>query len=170
MTYPLRPLAIPVWRMILPSRHYQPHSGEGARLWGGRWNMKGWPALYLATDHLTAVAEYYRGLPRPGTLVPYRVEAARIAELARDDPRVAAALACDWDMIAKRDGEVPPSWALAQELIAAGADGALVPSVQNRGGTNLVLWRWHDAAGAGEEAERGAALALLDPEAALAGR
>ena len=46
-----------------------------------------------------------------------------------------------------------------------GAQGALVPSIQNRGGANLVLWRWHDAQGDGEGG--GAALTLLDPEAAL---
>jgi hypothetical protein len=35
----------------------------------------------------------------------------------------------------------------------------------HRGGTNLVLWRWHDAAPASE----GATLTVLDPEAVLAG-
>lgn len=50
--------------------------------------MKGWPALYLAADHVTAVAEYYRGLPRPGTLVPYSLDATRIADLTRTDDHV----------------------------------------------------------------------------------
>lgn len=63
---------------------------------------------------------------------------------------------------------VPPSWDLAEKLIEAGADGALVPSIQNKGGTNLVLWKWHDVAGAGTKAGEGAALSLLDPEGALA--
>lgn len=127
--------------------------------------MKGWPALYLAADPATAVAEFYRGLPKPGTLVPYRVDAHRIADLTGSDARIAAALSCDWNAIASIEGKVPPSWALAQELIEAGAEGALVPSVQNRGGRNLVLWRWHDAT----EAGTGARLTLLDPEATLTG-
>jgi RES domain-containing protein len=153
--------------MISPLYHRDPFSGEGARLWGGRWNMKGWPALYLATDHPTAIAEYLRGFPRPGTLVPYDVAANTVADLTGDDPQIAEALTCDWAAIARVDGTVPPSWALAQELIAAGAAGALVPSVQQRdGGVNLVLWRWHAAGGMGE----GAALTLLDPDAALIGR
>lgn len=54
---------------------------------------------------------------------------------------------------------MPASWTLAQQLIAIGAEGALVPSVQNRAGLNLVLWRWRDVERAGE----GAALTLLDP-------
>lgn len=163
MTYPIGPLAAAVWRMIRPARHHEPFSGEGARLYGGRWNMKGWPALYLSLDYDTAIAEYHRGLPRPGTLVPYRVEATKIADLTGRDDSLAQAVACRWDEIALRDGEVPPSWSIAQSLIAAGVEGALVPSVRNPGGRNLVLWRWRDAAAPGE----GAALSLLDPEAAL---
>jgi RES domain-containing protein len=147
-----------------PQWHGSPFSGEGARLYGGRWNMKGWPALYLATDHVTAVAEYYRGLPHPGTLVPYALDATRIADLTQADDRVAEALACDWKALALLEGKVPASWGIAQELIAAGAQGALVPSTQNRGGRNLVLWRWHDAA---EPDGEGAALTMLDPDAAL---
>lgn len=165
MTFAFRPLAIPLWRMIHPARQRAPLSGEGARLYGGRWNMKGWPALYLSTDHATAVAEYYRGFSKPGMLVPYQLDATRIADLTGSDRRALEAAECEWDKIARRDGEVPPSWTLAQELIADDAQGALVPSAQNKGGTNLVLWRWHDARGVGE----GARLTLLDPEAMLTG-
>lgn len=168
MTYALAPLAFSLWRMI-PIRHqFSPTSGEGARLYGGRWNPKGWPALYLAADAVTAVAEYYQGLPKPGTLVPYRLEATAIADLTNPaaepcDGRVAEAVAANWKTTALLEGAVPPSWALAQELIAAGAEGALVPSVQNPGGRCLVLWRWHEQDQEGE----GAALTVLDPDAAL---
>lgn len=170
MIYPVRPLAAPLWRMIHPARQREPFSGEGARLYGGRWNMKGRSALYLATDHVTAIAEYYQGVPKPGTLVPYRIDTSRIVDLTNreggpaDDP-VADALSADWKTIAGIDSHVPPSWTLVQGLIAASADGALVPSIQNRAGRNLVLWHWHDASEAGE----GAALTLLDPDSALAG-
>ena len=171
MTYRVQSFAAPLWRMIHPARQREPFSGEGARLHGGRWNLKGWPALYLATDHATAVAEYYQSYPKPGVLAPYALQAEAIADLtdgsgAPADRRVAEALTADWKTITRIDGQVPPSWSIAQELIAAGAEGALVPSVQNRGAANLVLWRWHDAGAAGE----GARLALLDPEAALTGR
>jgi RES domain-containing protein len=154
--------------MINPARQRAVFSGEGARLHGGRWNMKGWPALYLAADQVTAVAEYYQGLPRPGMLVPYRIAGQAIADLTDGrggpaDDRVAQALAAAWKTVAAIDGQVPPSWTLAQELIAAGAQGALVPSAQNRAGTAIVLWRWREAHGAGD----GAVLTLLDPERSL---
>ena len=133
--------------------------------------MKGWPALYLATDPTTAVAEYYQDIVQPGMLTPYRVDASRIADLTKSDGHAADdtitdALVQDWKTVARIDGRVPLSWTLAQELIAGGAEGALIPSVRNRGGRNLVLWRWHDARAAGE----GAALTLLDPDAASGGR
>lgn len=144
-----------------------PMSGEGARLSGGRWNRKGQPALYLATDPATAVSEFYGGLAKPGTLAPFELHAARIADLAQaDQPDVAGALAADWKTSALIEDRFPPSWTLAAQLIEAGAEGALVPSVQNRGGINLVLWRWHDAGAGGQ----GAALTLLDPDAGLGGR
>jgi RES domain-containing protein len=168
-SYPLRALAAPLWRM-LPIRYQRsPLSGEGARAHGGRWNAKGTLALYLATDHATAVAEYYQGLAKPGTLAPYRVEADAIADLtdSRGGPADAAVehgCTAAWKAMAARDDRTPPSWTLAAALIARGAQGALVPSAQNRGGTCLVLWNWHDAGiGAGE----GAGLRLLDPAGEL---
>lgn len=170
MTDQLGPLHLPLWRMLSIRYQHAPFSGEGARLYGGRWNAKGVAALYCATDPVTAVAEYYQGLLRPGTLVPYRIEAGAIADLtdghgAPRDPRVAEALAAPWKTIAGIHGDTPPGWAMAQALIAAGAEGALVPSAQNKAGSVLVLWRWHETGSGGE----GAPLALLDPERVLTG-
>ena len=135
---------------------------SGAHLTGGRWNPLGTPALYLAADYNTAVEEMYQELIRPGTLVAFDVTARAIADLRAVEPAITA---CRWREIVGEERGIPPSWPFAQELIAAGAQGALVPSVQHAGGTNLVLWRWREAAGEGE----GAALALIDPEQALAG-
>ena len=168
MRYALTPLSLPLWRMIRIRHQFNPTSGEGARLYGGRWNRKGCPALYLAADAVTAVAEYYQGLPKPGTLIPYHLDAGAIADLTDAaagpcDERVAEALAANWKTMALLEGKVPPSWTLAQDLIAAGAEGALVPSVQNPGSRNLVLWRWHDKGRGGE----GAALTVFDPDDAL---
>ena len=168
MTYALASLSLPLWRMIGIRHQFSPTSGEGARLYGGRWNRKGVPALYLAADAVTAVAEYYQGLPKPGTLVPYYLDAAAIVDLTTStaepcDTRVGEALEANWKAMAFLDRQTPPSWVLTDELIAAGAQGALVPSVQNPGGRNLVLWHWHEKDMQGE----GDALTVLDPDDAL---
>ena len=135
----------------------------GAHLTGGRWNPVGTRALYLSADYNSAIAELHQDIVRPGTLVAFDVRASAIADLTGTDPAITD---CAWRTIYAVEGGTPPSWPVAQELIAGDAEGALVPSAQNRGGTNLVLWRWHDARGPGE----GAALTLLDPEAVLTGR
>ncbi|WP_019832893.1 RES family NAD+ phosphorylase [Sphingomonas sp. PR090111-T3T-6A] len=164
MTAPdLHPIAGRFWRMIRVPWQRDPLSGEGARLYGGRWNAKGAPALYLGASHDVAIAEYHRGLPKPGTLVPYDIRSDAIADLTDGagrprDAEVADAVRCDWTA-RMRAGDIPPSWLLVERMMAEGAAGALVPSVQHRGGVCLVLWSWHDAAGTGERA----AVTVLDP-------
>lgn len=101
MTYPIRPLRCPLWRMLTIRYQHEPFSGEGARLHGGRWNPPGVAALYLGTDHATAIAEFYQGLARPGTLAPYRLDATAIADLTDGwggayDDNVAQAMAAPW--------------------------------------------------------------------------
>ena len=183
MPYPVAPLALTLFRMLTVRFQRDPYSGEGARLLGGRWNARGTPALYLATDPATAVAEFYQGLPKPGTLAPYSLAASAIADLTDGqggpaDATVEHACTAAWKAMAAKPGRAPPSWSLAEALIGQGAEGALVPSVQNRGGVCLVLWRWHgarDAAaidarpGMGPDTgpDAGAALTLIDPEQAL---
>jgi len=146
------------WRMIRVPWQRDPLSGEGARLYGGRWNAKGVPALYLGASHDSAIAEYYRGLRKPGTLVPYDIRSDAIADLTGAAPDLQEAIGCDWAR-QMREGLIPPSWVLAERLISEGAHGALVPSIQHRGGTNLVLWRWHSS----DIPDDGAAVTVLDP-------
>lgn len=141
---------------------------SGSHVTGGRWNRPGVRALYLSTDYATAIEEMHQLLIRPGTLVAFDVRGERIADLTAADPAVTR---CDWRRLYMGERGTPPTWPLVDTLIAAGAEGALVPSVQREGGVNLVLWRWHEAGGAGpDDAGEGAALTLLDPEAALTGR
>jgi RES domain-containing protein len=47
-----------------PRWSFKPLSGDGAALYGGRYNRKGVPALYLALDAITAVREITQGLAR----------------------------------------------------------------------------------------------------------
>ena len=149
------------WRMLSPRWSHQPLSGEGAAKHGGRWNAPGILTLYMSETFTTAVAEYEQDLGiRPGTLCAYEVEAERIVDLtdaatlraAAIDPAV---LACPWKRIALIERKRPPSWDLADHLLALDVAGVRVPSVRARG-ANLVLWRWN----AGPDSPR---VAALDP-------
>jgi RES domain-containing protein len=153
------------WRVLTPRWAHQPLSSEGAARNGGRWNPKGTPALYLSAELTTAVAEYEQDIGiRPGTFCAYDARVDFILDLTSTD--VLQSLGIDphdryapWKTILLIDRSVPPGWRIAEQLIGMGANGVLVPSVRPVGGTNLVLWRWHDAP------ER--MVAALDPQTDL---
>ncbi len=139
---------------------------------GGRWNRSGEPALYVSRDHATAIAEFHQSLVRPGTLVAYDVASTGIVDLT--DPGFFAAyypmlnaediLGCEWRKIWRIENREPPTWTLVDMLRTAGAVGALVPSVQQRGGVNLVFWEWSD------QPNSGAQVNFVDPEFELTQR
>lgn len=135
-----------------PRWAFAPDSGEGDRLYGGRFNPRGMSALYLALTVDGMFAEMSHGFANrfePLTVCSYEVDVDDIVDL-----RIAAAwkahgvasadLSCAWaDEAAK--GKTPASWRLATRLVAAGAAGILVPSFAigaKADAANLVLWRW----------------------------
>ncbi len=139
------------YRALRPGWSFAPLSGKGAALAGGRWNAKGLPALYLAADPMTAVAEYNQDvLFRPVTLAQYRISGARLADIRDADFRADAdvegdALTIPWYAEVCK-GNTPISWTIADELMNAGYHGFIYPS-RISGGVCLVLWRWNDGSG-----------------------
>ena len=139
----------------LPSPHpgsqTTPEQKSTAR-YGGRWHARGIPALYLSADLTTAAAEYKQEIGiRPGTFRAYDVRVDEVVDLTSVD--VLATLGIDpaeryaaWKTILLVERSVPPGWRIADTLTGLGSDGVPVPSVRPAGGTNLVLWRWNDAA------------------------
>jgi RES domain-containing protein len=134
-----------------PKWAFDPLNGAGAARHGGRWNRPGMPALYMSAEMATAFAEYHQDIPRPGTVCRFDVDVGPIVDLREANSLLPlgateAELACAWKsihLIARAD---PPTWRITDQLVAAGNAGILVPSAQLAGGTNLVLWRWNDAA------------------------
>ncbi len=144
-----------LYRALNPIYAREPLSGRGAELYGGRFNPKGMPALYLSLSVMTALREANQaGSLQPTTLVSYDAELENVFD-TRDttalnaqgmDP---AALADgSWRDRMKSSGEAPTQ-TFARRLIASGHNGLLVRSFAP-GATaddlNLVLWRWGDAA------------------------
>ena len=134
------------YRMHTPKWAMAPTSGAGAAVAGGRANRIGVAALYLSLETETAIAEYQQVSPllRPGTMVSYQIRANPVLDFrARYVPEVWPPLweefFCDWRELWFNQHIEPPSWALGDEAIAAGARGILFPSQVCPGGTNLAL-------------------------------
>jgi RES domain-containing protein len=142
------------WRAHDPRWSFQPISGRGAAITGGRFNAKGTEALYLALNPMTALAECTQGFAariQPLTLCEYDVDAEAIADLTKAETRDALGvteveLGCPW-LTFQRAGRIAPSQAIARELVRKGYNGAIVQSFAPgvaEGSANLVLWKWSD--------------------------
>ena len=145
-----------VYRAHLPERALRdPLSGQGAALYGGRFNRKGIPALYTSLSLAGAVREVSRaGFPiQPVLLCSCEVDSSPIFDaaepelLAQEGIRPGDLDRPDW----RRDrdqGRIPACWTAADGLIARGYAGMLVPAFFRGAGPddrNLVLWKWGDA-------------------------
>lgn len=135
-----------------PRWSFKPLSGEGAGVYGGRYNRKGQPALYLALDAITAVREITQGLARkfdPCVLCSYDVDCEPLADLRSKAGRSRHHvklndMRCAWFLEAAA-GKEPASWRIADRLFAEGYAGLLTPSFApgaTASAHNLVLWKW----------------------------
>lgn len=138
---------VTAYRLHVPKWASEPTSGAGAALHGGRANRPGTPALYLSLDTETAIREYQQvsTLLPPGTLVSYRLHASPIVDFragfdSQDWAPLWEEFHCDWRALWFGEHVEPPSWALADEAMAAGAKGIAFSSATSPGGTNLVLY------------------------------
>ena len=142
------------YRAHNPRWAFRPNSGAGAAIHGGRFNRTGTEALYTSLRLETAWLEAQQAFPfkaQPLTMCASDVDCADIVDLT--DPATlvsfgiaAADLACPWEDLVDRKA-IPPSWALADRLIAAGQAGILVRSFATRASAadvNAVFWRWTD--------------------------
>ncbi|OWV92848.1 hypothetical protein ATY81_16675 [Rhizobium sp. R72] len=126
-------------------------SGRGAALYGGRFNPKGMPALYVSTSIRTALREANQvGDLQPTTLVCYRAEIETIFDTG--DAKALAAAGFDDAALSDptwrdqmRAGSEAQTQCLARNLIAQGYNGLVVRSFAkgaSASDTNLVLWKW----------------------------
>jgi RES domain-containing protein len=143
-----------LYRALNPVYAREPLSGRGAELYGGRFNPKGTPALYLATSLHTAIREANQvGDLQPTTIVAYDGDIENVLDSRA--PGALDSFGVTLDALADptwrdqmRGGGKAATQAFAQTLIAEGFNGMLVRSF-TRGAsgedTNLVLWGWGTA-------------------------
>lgn len=157
-------LNLNAYRVLTPKWAYQPLSGAGAAAAGGRFNRVDQPALYLALEAETALAEFSQSEPLfgPGTIACYQIQLAKVTDFSSGYDAAWDPLWLDWDCAWKRlafvDDIEPPTWLMADEAVDEGACGLLFPSTKRPGGTNLVIYldrlgqsdsiQVHDPAGA----------------------
>lgn len=140
-----------LYRALNPVWAVDPLSGEGAALYGGRFNPVGVPALYCSLSPHTAIREANQvGDLQPTTLVAYRAAIDRVFDCRNGEAVRGAGLRPEeladpaWRDAMRRDGEAPTQ-RLARMLIADGWHGLLVRSFARGSGPddlNVILWRW----------------------------
>jgi RES domain-containing protein len=101
------------YRAHEPKWSFNAISGDGAAIYGARFNPKATPALYLALAIETAIKEVSLGFGYrmdPCLLCCYEVDCADVVDLRSDADRVeygvtAAALSCAWksDVLERRE-------------------------------------------------------------------
>jgi RES domain-containing protein len=113
------------WRIVQERYSQEVFSGEGARLYGGRWNSAGYAAVYAAGSRALAVLEMLVHLDGPQLLNSYLLYEATFSELLVTELPVGD-LPRDW-----RDDPAPRSaQKIGDEWIRGGASAVLrVPSV-----------------------------------------
>jgi len=140
-----------LYRALNPMRAREPLSGEGARLYGGRFNPRGTPALYTSMSVLTAIREANQaGSLQPTTLISLEAELDPIfdaedpAELAAKGIGHAMLAQGDWRLQMRRSG-TSAGQDFVLRLIAEGYHGMRVRSFAKGAGSadlNMVLWKW----------------------------
>jgi len=120
------------WRIVKGRHAERAFDGQGARLYGGRWNSPGVPAVYASESRALATLEVLAGLqtnsPLPGyVLIPAEFDDSLVLALELDE------VPADWRMN-------PPSpstqrlgddWIAREESAVLRVPSALVPKESN---------------------------------------
>jgi RES domain-containing protein len=141
----------PLYRALNPVYAREPLSGRGAELFGGRFNAKGTPALYIALDPAGALREANQvGSLQPTILVSYQSDLGPVFD-TRDSSELQQrgmsehTLADPGWRTKMLEGSQVPTQDFARDLIADGFAGLLIRSFAKGASTtdfNIVLWRW----------------------------
>jgi len=120
-----------VWRITTAAFARSAFSGEGARLYGGRWNPKGIPMVYTAANQSLALLEML--VQDQPLRARYVMIEARIASALTIDRVRLADLPSDWRDIGAREKlqVIGAEWARKQSAAVLAVPSAIVPAEAN---------------------------------------
>ena len=124
-----------LWRLIKTKYATTAFNGEGARIYGARWNSPGTRVAYASSNSALAVLEILVHLRNASVLPAYSLIAATLPDAAIET-LPALALPENW-----RASPVPSELqAIGDEWIRSGRSLALaVPSAVVQGGSNMLI-------------------------------
>jgi RES domain-containing protein len=120
------------WRIIKQRHAKSAFSGDGARLYGGRWNSPGVPVVYVAESQSLAVLEVLVHLDAPALLEKYVfLEVDFDASLVIDLDR--SSLPKNWqsDPVPEATQAIGDRWVLSGDSAVLRVPSVLVPGESN---------------------------------------
>jgi RES domain-containing protein len=123
-------VSLTAWRICKQKHCKHAFTGEGARLFGGRWNNPGTAVVYVAGSQALATLEMLVQLNAPDllgkyVLIPVEIETGMIADLPElpDNWKIYPAPA--------EIRQIGDDWVVAQGSVALRVPSTLVPSENN---------------------------------------
>ncbi len=126
---------ITVWRITKTTDQGRAFSGEGARLYGGRWNSKGTAVVYTAATRSLAVLEvlvHVRNATQAGLSIPYSLIPASMDEhLIEELP--SSSLPSDWRTEPPVDSTrfIGDAWVASSRTPVLSVPSVIVPEERN---------------------------------------
>lgn len=120
-----------VWRLVTARFARSAFSGEGARLYGGRWNRKGVPFVYTAGTQSLAMLEML--VQDEPLRARYVMIEARIPKGVQIDRIRVEDLPADWRSMAVREKlqDIGTAWARKRGAAVLAVPSAVIPAEGN---------------------------------------
>jgi RES domain-containing protein len=120
-----------VWRLLTARYAESAFSGEGGRLYGGRWNRKGVPMVYTAGSQSLAMLELL--VQDEPLRARYVMIAARLPKNLKIERIAPEQLPADWRDLAAREQlqTIGTDWAKRRSSAVLAVPSAVIPSETN---------------------------------------
>ena len=117
------------WRIIKKKHAGQAFSGEGARLYGGRWNPRGTAVVYVADSLALAALEQFIHLGREGLHIEFVYFQVDIPDSVKISEIAPKSLPKQWRRQPPTDATmgIGQNWAQGQASAVLKAPSAIVP-------------------------------------------